>query len=162
MVFFCFRDIRVRRADHPKDQPWKTHEVTDHQKKKWKHWNLSNFLFYSENFCTAYILTHFLHTLEEFQLLKVYLSREKHQKQAPWNAQGLQNSWKKDAKKINQNFFYSKILKNMFSLCVSLVLSHYSCFSSPCPIFLFLPTLWCSSCLSNSIPMQSSHPWLVS
>ena len=110
-------------------------------KKKWKHWNLSNFLFYSENFCTAYILTHFLHTLEDLQLLKVYLSREKHQKQAPWNAQGLQNSWKKDAKKIKQFFFYSKILKNMFSLCVSLVLSHYSCFSSPCPIFLFLPTL---------------------
>ena len=31
--FFCFRDIRVRREDHPEDQPWKTHEVTDHKKK---------------------------------------------------------------------------------------------------------------------------------
>ena len=33
VFFFCFRDIRVHRADHPEDQPWKTHEVTDHQKK---------------------------------------------------------------------------------------------------------------------------------
>ena len=110
-------------------------------KKKIENMEIFEILFYSENFCSAYILTHFLHTLEELQLLKVYLSREKHQKQAPWNAQGLQNSWKKDAKKSTNFFFYSKILKNMFSLCVSLVLSHYSCFSSPCPIFLFLPTL---------------------
>ena len=32
-VFFCFRDIHVRRADHPEHQPWKTHEVTHHQQK---------------------------------------------------------------------------------------------------------------------------------
>ena len=114
-VFFCFRDIRVCRP--PRTPALENSRSYAPSKKNWKHWNLWNFLFYSENFCTAYILTHFLHTLEELQLLKVYLSREKHQKQVLWNAQGLQNSWKKDGKKI-QFFFFINIYYNMFIVCI--------------------------------------------
>jgi len=67
-------------------------------KKTWKHKKKN--LFYSETFGLAYISTHFLHTFLDLHTHPDSPCWENAQKQAPWNAQGLQNSSKNMLKKF--------------------------------------------------------------